>query len=459
MPVPADSNTGEPTTPATPEPVDAPENASFQHYDELRSLLLGKEQVELGSLRVEVTDLRDTLGDQDAMAAIIAPSLDEALRNKINQNKEEMVEVLYPIIGSTVVRAVTEAVQDLARTVDSRVRTSISPAEVMRRMRAQASGVSSSDLALRDALPFLVEEMFLVHRDTGLLLRHVSADGQATPDRDLVSGMLTAIRDFASDAFGRGQQGQLDTIEYGGRRILIEAAQHIYLAVVGEGIEPAGFRADMRGVVIDVENRYRLFLREYNGDAAPFASVDPMLSGLAAQSTGRTSAGLARGQKRILAGAGALLVLCVLASCLGGWLLVRSLDRRSPQLPSFIIIVAPTASPLPAATPTATATRTPTATATATATPTATPTPSPTPTPTVTPTATRAGLVDNVRLNVRSGPGLEFPVILTVAPDYQFTILATSADGGWLNVCCTADGSDGWVSALYILENALPVTP
>ena len=144
MPVPADSNTGEPTTPATPEPVDAPENASFQHYDELRSLLLGKEQVELGSLRVEVTDLRDTLGDQDAMAAIIAPSLDEALRNKINQNKEEMVEVLYPIIGSTVVRAVTEAVQDLARTVDSRVRTSISPAEVMRRMRAQASGVSSS---------------------------------------------------------------------------------------------------------------------------------------------------------------------------------------------------------------------------------------------------------------------------------------------------------------------------
>lgn len=71
----------------------------------------------------------------------------------------------------------------------------------------------------------------------------------------------------------------------------------------------------------------------------------------------------------------------------------------------------------------------------------------------------RAGLVDNVRLNVRSGPGLEFPVILTVAPDYQFTILATSADGGWLNVCCTADGSDGWVSALYILENALPVTP
>jgi len=74
----------------------------------------------------------------------------------------------------------------------------------------------------------------------------------------------------------------------------------------------------------------------------------------------------------------------------------------------------------------------------------------------VTPTPTRGGLVDNVRLNVRSGPGLEFPIILTVSPDYQFTILAASDDGGWLNVCCLDDGSDGWVSALYVLENALP---
>ena len=97
--------------------------------------------------------------------------------------------------------------------------------------------------------------------------------------------------------------------------------------------------------MIDVRNRYRLFLREYNGDAAPFASVDPMLSGLAAQSTGRTSAGLARGQKRILAGAGALLVPCRAASLSGRLAAGSRVWTVTPQLPSFIIIVAPTASP------------------------------------------------------------------------------------------------------------------
>ncbi|MEZ4766809.1 MAG: hypothetical protein R2844_00065 [Caldilineales bacterium] len=240
----AEPNAGEPTLPGTPDQSNAPEDGASEPFHELRKLLLGEEQGAIGALQVDVDDLRDTLGDQDAMAAIIAPSLEEALRNAIDQNKEEMVEALYPIIGSTVVRAVTEAVQDLARTVDSRVRTSFSPAALLRRVRAQASGVSSSELALRDALPFEVAEIFLIHRGTGLLLRHVSAGGQAAPDRDLVSGMLTAIP-ICVGRIRPGEQGQLDAIEYGGRRIL-EAARGAYLAVVVDGVEPAGSRRHAR---------------------------------------------------------------------------------------------------------------------------------------------------------------------------------------------------------------------
>ena len=114
---------------------------------------------------------------------------------------------------------------------------------------------------LRDALPFQVAEIFLVHRESGLLLLHSVAGPIADPalptaedNADLVSGMLTAIRDFAQDAFGRGQEGQLDEIQYGNRRILIEACQHVYLAAVVDGIEPAGFRAKLRERTVEVEN-------------------------------------------------------------------------------------------------------------------------------------------------------------------------------------------------------------
>lgn len=432
----------------------APDDASGNPLDELRLLLVGKEQTEIGQLHSDVADLRATLSDQDAMAALIAPSLDEALRNRISQSRDEMVEVLYPIIGSTVVRAVGEAVQDLARNVDSRLRSAFSPAALVRRMRAQASGVSRSDLTLRDALPFDVVEMFLIHRQSGLLLRHLSLDGHAAPDSDLVSGMLTAIRDFASDAFGRGDQGELDTIEYGGRRILIEAAQHVYLAVVGDGVEPAGFRAAMRDAVIDIESRYRLLLREYNGDATPFAGVDSILQQLATHSGVLAGVGLTRGQKRVLAVLAVSVLACSCLTCLAGWQFWQRLNRRSIQIPTFVILVAPTLPPplvdTPTASPTATATASPTATAAATPTATATLTPTATPSPTATPTPTRAGFVDGVRLNVREGPGLEYPVIRSVAPDYQFIVSRVSENGDWLSVCCLEDGTAGWVSALYI---------
>ncbi len=93
--------------------------------------------------------------------------------------------------------------------------------------------------------------------------------------------MLTAIRDFVADAFGRGQQSELEAIQYSGQHILIEAAEHVYLAAVVQGIEPAGFRSALRDLAIEIENRYRYLLHSYQGDASAFAALDLALGSLA----------------------------------------------------------------------------------------------------------------------------------------------------------------------------------
>ena len=157
-------------------------------------------------------------------------------------------------------------------------------------------------------------------------------------------------------------------IEYGGRRILIEAAEDIYLAVVVDGVEPSGFRAEMRDRVIDIENRYYGLLRNYEGDATPFAAVDSELISLSSGELETVSPPLSRNQRRVLAGLIGVVFLCAIVTCLGGSWLFRALDARWMQ---EVIVVT--------ATPTLTVpTPSPTATATATATPTSTPTPSPT---------------------------------------------------------------------------------
>jgi hypothetical protein len=418
-------------------------------FGELRRILLGQEQERLDELSGDVGDLKQLMADKDALAAIIAPSLDSALRDKIQQNRDEMIEVLHPIIGQTVLRAVTEAIQDLARNVDARVRMTMTPQAVLRRLRAQASGVSSANLALRDALPFEVTEVFLIHRATGLLLRHVTADEQAARDRDLVSGMLTAIRDFAADAFGRGQHGELETIEYGKRRILIEAAENVYLAVVVEGIEPSGLRAAMRDLVFSVENRYRYLLRNYQGDASAFAALDAPLSSLRGAAPAAQGSRLTRRQKGALLGAAGLTGACLLAACLGGWWVVQAVNRPLPT-PVVVYLAPPSSTPTPPATATATATWTPSATPTASVTPTpgltATLPPSPTPTVQV--------VVADVRANVRAGPGLAYPVKFVVEPGAVFDLVGVSADRVWVQICCLPDGTNGWMSAAFTLSGS-----
>jgi hypothetical protein len=325
---------------------------------------------------------------------MITPVLGDAIRRKIRDAREEMIEALYPIIGQLVVRAVSEAIRDLARTMDAQVRTSFSPQAIWWRLRARIGGVSEEEMALRTSLPFEVAEVFLVHRESGLLLWYLSRDPATSSDSDLISGMLTAIRDFAQDAFGRGMEGQLDEIEYGERSILIEAGRYAYMAVVVDGVEPPGFRAEMRERIIAVNHTHEETLRRYDGDPTPLAPVEASLRSLM---TTPVPDALSSTQKRILAGALGLIFVCLVAACLAGrwvWLETRSQPTPTPVPVAVLPTATATVTPSPTATatvtpsPTATATQVPTATPSATATATQTPSPTPTSTPTVTATPT-----------------------------------------------------------------------
>lgn len=318
--------------------------------DRLRRILLGIEQDRLEILTTDVEDLRLLLADKEALAALLSPSIEAAIQERVAQDPTQLVEILYPIIGQSVVRAVSEAIQDLARNVDARMRSTLTPDAALRRARGLMSGVSNAEMVLREALPFEVTEVFVIHRETGLLLRHLSLNAEAAPDRDLVSGMLTAIRDFVADAFGKSDGGELASVDYGDRRILLEAGEFVYLAVVVVGIEPTGFRSQLRDLIYTIENRYRFLLRNFRGDTADFASLDNLigeLHGDAPQATPRrVSKPLGSRQKIILVSIALFIVACSILACLAGIWTVRAIKKIEslPQPASWHETV-PTASP------------------------------------------------------------------------------------------------------------------
>jgi hypothetical protein len=427
------------------DPADAAPSSDDPSLDSLREILFGRYRRQIAELEAELDELERRVTDEETLAAIIAPVMGDAIRRKIRDARDEMVEALYPVIGQAVVRAVSEAIRDLARSVDAQMRTSLGPRAVWRRLRGRVRGVSSADMALRDALPFKVTEVFLIHRETGLLLWHVSSDQgerEASSDSDLISGMLTAIRDFAQDAFGRGEEGQLDEIQYGDWRILIEASQHAYVAVVVDGIEPSGFRAEVRERLIEVEHAYGKTLRRYDGDPTPLSPVEASLNSLMAATQVR---GLSPAQRGVLVGVVGLAVICLATVCLAGrwgWRAVHATPTPVLIEPTPTFTVTP--SPTPTATPSPTVIPSPT--------PTATPLPTLTAIPTATPTA--APMVGLMTGNVwlRGGPSADSPRVgMILERGQSVEILAVFGD--WYHIRWTPQAGTevaGWVPAEWV---------
>ena len=97
------------------------------------------------------------------------------------------------------------------------------------------------------------------------------------------------------------------------------------------------------------------------------------------------------------------------------------------------------------------ATDTPTPTTTPTETPTPTPTEQSTPTPTPTPSSPIASIT--TRMNVRAGPGTNYPIVGQAAPGDQYIISGRNPSGGWWQIIY--GGQYAWVySPLVTATNA-----
>lgn len=263
----------------------------------LRELIFGESRQQLARMRAEVNELQamlDTLeaqiNDKEALVSTITPVIADAIRTNIRESQSEMVDALYPIMGKLVQRSVTEAMRELAQRIDHQMRKTFNFKDLLHRLTARLRGISDAEMALRNALPCRILELFLIHRESGLLLLHASSTPEEATDTDVISSMLTAIRDFAEDAFGRGEKVELNQIQYGGQSILIEVAHLVYIAAVIDGIEPRNFRAQLRETMITIEHEHTAVLRNYDGNAEPFMGSAPAFALLLTYAEGQQTA-------------------------------------------------------------------------------------------------------------------------------------------------------------------------
>lgn len=437
-------------------PIDPEEGGQDSHpepsLERLRQILMHNQIEKIEDLEAGLARLERQISDEETLVRLIAPVLGEAIRLKIREARDEMIEALYPIIGKVVQRAVRQAVSELAYTLDAQVKRSFDIRRAWWRTRARFGGASEAQIRLRELLPFSVNDILLVHRESGLLLHHLSGKQSSVSDSDLLSGMLTAIRSFAQDTLGGGEHNELGEIAFGDQRILIEASRHIYLAVMIDGIAPPDFRSEMHSRLIQIEHAHASELDDYQGEAPSLPSIEGALNPLLDTSAPKK---LTPAQKRIMAfGLSTLAVLLVGCGFLVNWGVQVSRQLAAPPavaaLPAATATAAPTAAPSPTSTPTLAPTSTAVPSPTFTPIPTQTFTPVPSATPTASPAPFTGLLLGNVWMH--TAPSQESPrigVVLMLGEHVEVMAL----NGEWVRIRRLDVGQNeatGWIPVRWL---------
>lgn len=102
-----------------------------------------------------------------------------------------------------------------------------------------------------------LEWAFLVTKD-GLLVCSICRQSESTMDTDLLTGMLTAIMDFANKSFSEeGEERNLEGLELGEKRVAIVRGELSFLAVVYRGRTPGSLIWIMRTLLNKIEAEHR----------------------------------------------------------------------------------------------------------------------------------------------------------------------------------------------------------
>src|SRR5271166_4428409 len=272
-----------------PEPEESPREHDVQAYVELRQLILAPEQEALerlhqrvddpasrtedvGSVVAEAIQLRRKQGGDEALRAALAPTIETALRESVRKDPTTLADALFPVMGPAIRRSILETLRSFLESFNQILDQSLSWQGMKWRLEAARTGRSFTEVALLHSLVFRVEQVFLIHKKTGLPIAHAVAPAVAMQDPSLVSGMLSAIQDFVRDSFHTGQSQGVNRMNVGDLDVWVEIGPYAILAAVIRGVAPRSVQDRMAETLEKLHAEYAAQMQSFNGDAAPFAN-------------------------------------------------------------------------------------------------------------------------------------------------------------------------------------------
>jgi hypothetical protein len=223
--------------------------------------------MQLSTQNIKVEELADSL----------KIPVEQCLKQSVNDDAQTLADALFPVMGPAIRKSINESMKAMVEKINVAVEQSISPQAVAWRIESIRHGVPYSQIVMKNTLVYRVEQVFLIHRQTGLLVQHVSREESEVTDSDAVSAMLTAIQDFIRDSFSSNKNDELERAEVGEYTVWLERSPFAVLACVVRGIAPYEYKTTMRITLEAVHARYGFLLENFEGDSAPLEPCRSLL--------------------------------------------------------------------------------------------------------------------------------------------------------------------------------------
>ncbi|MFT4629362.1 MAG: hypothetical protein ACI8PV_000475 [Dinoroseobacter sp.] len=261
----------------------------MSQIDELRRIIVGDNSEQLSELkeRVESIDARTRdvaevlapaitkgLENSDDIIDALAKPVSQGLKRAIRSDTAEYADILYPAIAPSIRLAISQAISSLLTTINQTVASATSISGLRTRLESARTGVPYAELVLRKALLYRVEHLYLIDRETGLLIAECAASGTSSLDSDAVSAMFAAIQSFVQDSFSNRESDRLTDLKVGAHNIWVAHSAKVMLACVILGDAPESLKLQLNNCLDQIQTNFSKEISSFDGDSSEFEGVD-----------------------------------------------------------------------------------------------------------------------------------------------------------------------------------------
>lgn len=190
-----------------------------------------------------------------------------AISKGIADNKETMIDALYPIMGGMISKYVTQAIKEMMETINKKIESGLSFERYKRKAKAKLTGVSETELLMEESADATISSLFVIQKESSLLIAEAHLENQEIDDAHMVASMASAIKDFISDWAQNDEVGsEVQILSYGNATLYIESAGSVFIVAFLDAEPDYEQRIEINTFFASLIKEYSDFFQHFDGD-------------------------------------------------------------------------------------------------------------------------------------------------------------------------------------------------